>query len=350
MRARVRVHDERGRALGPPRLADLGEHLLGLVLDRGVEREPDVRAVLGALDLVELERVAERVLDQAALAVVAAQVGVEPVLEAGEAGAVGADVAEQLGGHPRARVLAVVLRDELEALDPELARALGAAHRDLLGEVDEARVAPDELLEDVVLGLAQRVGELARGLAGAVDQVRRGGDRHRGVGDRELVAVGVGDRAAPGGDVDVVLLLRDRGGLERVRAHEAEPARAARREQQHAGGRRRRGARSGGRPALRDRDRRVGGRRAAVAAGSAGGRRPPRWRSRRSAPAPGSSRSVVVVVAGRRGVTARHRSPGAARRSEPGTIPSLASSAAASALGGCIALDRAGGVPGRAVR
>ena len=129
--------------------------------------------------------------------------------------------------------VAVVLRDELEALDAELARALGAAHRDLPGEVDEARVAPDELLEDVVLRLAERVGQLARGLAGAVDQVGRGGDRHRGVRDRELVAVDVGDRAAPGGDDDVVLLLRDRGGLERVGAHEAEPARAARREQQH---------------------------------------------------------------------------------------------------------------------
>ena len=43
-RAVARVHHERGRALRPPRLADLGEHLLGVVLDVGVEREPDVLA------------------------------------------------------------------------------------------------------------------------------------------------------------------------------------------------------------------------------------------------------------------------------------------------------------------
>ena len=142
---------------------------------------------------------------------------VQAVLEAGEAGAVGADVAQQLGGHPRARVVAVVLRDELEALDAELARALGAAHRDLLGEVDEAGVVPDELLEDVLLRLAERAGQLPGGLVRAVDQVRRRGDRHRRMGDGELVAVRVGDRAAAGGDDEVVLLLRDRGLLQRVR-------------------------------------------------------------------------------------------------------------------------------------
>ena len=125
-RAVARVHDERGRALGLPLLADLGEHLLGVVLDVGVEREPDGLARHGPLVLAQLDRVAERVAHQPALAVAAAQLLVEPVLEPREAVALGADVAEQLRRHPVARVLAAELGDELEPLDAELLRAQGA--------------------------------------------------------------------------------------------------------------------------------------------------------------------------------------------------------------------------------
>ncbi len=122
-RAVARVHHERGRALRPPLLADLGEHLLGAVLDVGVEREAHALARLGRLDVAHLDRLAERVLDEAPLAVGAADHVVERVLEAGQALAVGAGHAEQLRGHPVARVDAAELGDELEPLDAQLLRA-----------------------------------------------------------------------------------------------------------------------------------------------------------------------------------------------------------------------------------
>ena len=122
-RAVARVHHQRRRALRLPQLADLGEHLLGVVLDVGVEREPHVLARHGAPVLAQLDRLAERVADEPALAVAAADAVFEAVLQPGEPGAVGADRAEQLRRHPVARVLAAVLRDELEPLDVQLLRA-----------------------------------------------------------------------------------------------------------------------------------------------------------------------------------------------------------------------------------
>ena len=154
----------------------------------------------------------------------AAQLLVEPVLEPGQAVAVGADVAEQLRGHPVARVVAAVLGDELQPGDarasaPRSARRGGDAAR----QVDEAGVAAGELAQDPVLGLAEHRGELARRVGRVLDQVRGRGDRLRRLGDGELDAVDVGDRAAPGGDVDVGLLLGRRGALERVGLDDAEP-------------------------------------------------------------------------------------------------------------------------------
>ena len=96
--------------------------------------------------LAQLDRLAERVLDQPPLAVAAAQLGVERVLEPGQAGALGADAAEQLGGEEVARVGAAVLGDELEPLDLHALDAARADRGHAVGEVGEAGVAAGELL------------------------------------------------------------------------------------------------------------------------------------------------------------------------------------------------------------
>ena len=69
----ARIHDDRGRALRLPLLPDLREDLLGAVLHVGVEREADPGSRVLALHLPQLDGVAERVLDEAALAVAALQ-------------------------------------------------------------------------------------------------------------------------------------------------------------------------------------------------------------------------------------------------------------------------------------
>ena len=97
-----------------------GEHVLDLALQLGVERQAQVLAGLGALGLLQDDRLAERVLDDPPLAVAAAQDASRGVLQAGEALAVGADPAEHLRGQPLARVLAPRARDELQAGDVEL--------------------------------------------------------------------------------------------------------------------------------------------------------------------------------------------------------------------------------------
>ena len=60
---------------GPVGLPDLAEHLLDLVLDRGVERQLHAGARDRALRVADLDRLAERVLDEPALAVRARAAG-----------------------------------------------------------------------------------------------------------------------------------------------------------------------------------------------------------------------------------------------------------------------------------
>ena len=74
-------------------LAHLAEHGLGALLDARVEREREVLAGLRALDLDHADRLAERVLHEPALAVLAAQRLVLRVLEARQPDVVGADAA-----------------------------------------------------------------------------------------------------------------------------------------------------------------------------------------------------------------------------------------------------------------
>ena len=127
-RARTRFHDDRGHGVRLPGLADVRERLLGLVLDRLVDRELDRGAGDGVARLAQLDRLAERVF-QPPLAVAAPQLRVERVLEPGQAGALTADAAEQLRGEEVARVGATVLGDELEPLDLHALDAAGADRR-----------------------------------------------------------------------------------------------------------------------------------------------------------------------------------------------------------------------------
>ena len=214
--------------LGFHSCADLGEHLLGLVLDVGVERQAQVLAGLGRLDLGQLDRLAEGVLLEPALAVDAAEHLVLRVLQPRQALVVGADGAQQLRGHPLARVLAAELGDELEPLDLERLDLAAARGGHVAGDVDEAGVAARELAQDLVLGLAEQPGDLRGDLRGVLDEVRRGGDRHRRLGDGELGARAIGDRAAARGHDQVGLLLGGRGLLERARLDDAEPGGAGR--------------------------------------------------------------------------------------------------------------------------
>ena len=335
-RAVVGVHDQRGGALGLPVLADLVEDLLGVVLDVRVERQPDLLAGHGALDLAQLDRVAERVADQLPLAVLAAQLPVELVLEPRQAVALGADVAEQLRRHPVARVVAAVLGDELEPVDAEALGALRAAGGHAVRDVDEAGVAAGELLQQRVLRLAQHLRELRGRGGGVLDQVRGRGDRLRRLRDRELGAVDVGDRAAPGGDDDVGLLLGRGRALERVGLDDAEPAGAGAGEQDHAEEDREEQADAAfdqphgypcaaTTPPPAGAEVVVGGVTVGAGRGDRGGRRRGR-RDRRDRRRGRSSASASSP--------ARPRPAGAII--EPGSIPLFASSAAAASDGGCI--------------
>ena len=61
--------DDRGRALGRVLGADAGEHLLDLVLQRGVDRELDRLARLRRAHVVDRDRLADGVVDDPAHAV-----------------------------------------------------------------------------------------------------------------------------------------------------------------------------------------------------------------------------------------------------------------------------------------
>ena len=69
----ARVHHDGGRAARLVELPDLGEDRLRALLDRGVDREAEVLARLGALDVDDADRLADGVLDDLARSVGAVQ-------------------------------------------------------------------------------------------------------------------------------------------------------------------------------------------------------------------------------------------------------------------------------------
>ncbi len=76
--------------------ADVREHVLDLALQLGVERQAQVLAGHGALGLLQLDRLADAVLDDPPLAGHAVQDVVVGELESAEAVAVDADAADDL--------------------------------------------------------------------------------------------------------------------------------------------------------------------------------------------------------------------------------------------------------------
>ena len=118
--------DDRGRALGRVLRADAGEHLLDLVLERGVDRQPERLAGHGRLHVVDRDRLPDRVADDLPNPVVAAEDAVVLVLEAAQALAPAADEPEHLRGRPGAGIDALDLRDQRDPVDPQV-RPIAAA-------------------------------------------------------------------------------------------------------------------------------------------------------------------------------------------------------------------------------
>ena len=204
-----RVHDDRGRALGRVLLADVAEDLLGVGLDAGVDRSwtssPAAAPVTTSRSIA---------WPSASLTIRARRrsppsTSFSDCSSAGQALVVVADRADHLRGDP-------ALRDRRagESGSDRRSRRSRASRRgrrcevDLPGEVREAALRVSEL-EEVVLGLAEDRGELLRRLRRVLDQVRRREDRRRLLGDGQLVAVAVEDRAAvPGTSTVVTCWLR----------------------------------------------------------------------------------------------------------------------------------------------
>ena len=167
------VHDDRGGAVGPVGRADVGQHALDLVLDGGVDGQLEARPRLCRLGVADRERLAERVLDQAPLAVGALKHLVVGVLEAAQAVAVGPDRAEQLAGQVLARIHAPVRRGGLDAGQLELLHRRALAGRDRAREVGEAAVSLGELAQQRVGVDPEQGRELGGRLGRVLDQVRR---------------------------------------------------------------------------------------------------------------------------------------------------------------------------------
>ena len=216
---------------GLPLRADLREDVLDLALQLRVERE--LRSLPGTARLVSCRTIGAPSASLTIRRVPSVpRERFERVLQAAQALAVDADAADRLRRQPPARVVAARARDELHARDLELLDLLGLRGRQVAREVDEAALGA-ELLEHLRLRLAEQRRELRGDLGRVLDEVRGRRDVGRGLGDGELDAVAIGDRAAPRRHVDLVDLLGDRGALQRFAwtppSHSVRPAATTRR-------------------------------------------------------------------------------------------------------------------------
>ena len=208
--ARARIHHHRRGAERRVGLADVGQHRLGALLDACVERERQILAGLGALRLDHADRLAERVLHEPPLAVLAAQRIVLRILQPGQPRVVGADQAEHLRGQEALRVGALRLGHRADALDPELLHLVTARGVHLALEVDEPGLLVGELAQQLVLGPLEKRRQLRGHLHRVLDQERICEDSHGILRDGQLHVVAIDDRAATRRIGHVLDLLADR--------------------------------------------------------------------------------------------------------------------------------------------
>ena len=205
----------------------LGQDFLHARLDRGVDREPHVLARLGTRRVDDAHRLAGRVVHDPPPAVGAVERLLERLLQAGEAVVVGAHRSDELRGERPLRIGAPRLDDGADALDPELLHGLALIRVELAAQIDEAFLRVRQQRGDLLDRALERGGDPLGGPDRVVDQERVCEHGDRVLGDRELHPVAVRDRAAPGGHLEVVDLLRGRPLAELARAHAAEPGGAA---------------------------------------------------------------------------------------------------------------------------
>ena len=157
--------DDRRRALGRVLRADPGEHLLDLVLQRGVDRQLQRLAGLHRAHVVDRDRLADRVVDDPPHPVGArAARGCSGTRGRSRPGRRACDGAEHLRGGPVARIDARDLRDQRDPVDLQL----GMIVRRLVGREQVAPAARSRCaglvsaVSTVSTGLPQQRRELLR--------------------------------------------------------------------------------------------------------------------------------------------------------------------------------------------
>ena len=178
----------------------------------------------------DVDRAAERILDDRLEAGPARERLVERALEPVEAVVVRTGEAEDVRGDRALRIGAQLLRVEPEPGDLALVQRLRLGRIGLAGDVDEA-------LGPVLQRGIELVGVEAERLAGddcgalRIDDVPRVGvDRRRLLADRERLAGAVVDRAPPGRNLDRLAVLGDRHRREAIVLRALEPGRAGERD------------------------------------------------------------------------------------------------------------------------
>ena len=225
------VHHDRGRALGGVALGDVGDRLLGLVLDRGVDRQLHVVADGRRLQHVEADRVAAGVVDDLLLAVLAAEGLVLGLLEPGQALVLGADGADHLRRQLALRVEALAVGERVDPVDLELLDLVGLVEVDLVGEVLEAGVggrASPRAPEPTTSG---RIRASSRAVpTGSVTWYGRRDDGGGLLGHRQHLAVAVEDLAPLAGDGHGRHLLGAGLGAQLAALHALQPGGARERD------------------------------------------------------------------------------------------------------------------------
>ena len=131
----------------------------------------------------------------------ARQLVVHALLDAGQAGVVDPDLADQRPAEVAGRVEPLLLLEQQHAVDVERLHLVGDVVRDLARQVHEA-AGPGQVGAEPGLVEPEHRGQAAGRAGGVGDDAGVGRDRGLGDGDGEVVAVAVEDRAPPAGELD----------------------------------------------------------------------------------------------------------------------------------------------------